>query len=113
VTVGVFLLLVPIHGAGSCEKQNLSQWNNQFLMGVLLFHSMEIGTTSQQASIHFLRGKKHHLLFSRHHGTKHCTCNLFRKPSVSFYLMAIVVIVDIHWECIIPVALFNWSVVTY
>ncbi len=39
--------------------------------------------------------------------------NLFRKPSVSFYLMAIVAIVAIHQECIIPVALFNWSAVTY
>jgi hypothetical protein len=39
--------------------------------------------------------------------------NLFRKPSVSFYLMAIVAIVAIHQECLIPVALFNWSVVTY
>jgi hypothetical protein len=39
--------------------------------------------------------------------------NLFHKPSVSFYLMAIVAIVAIHWECITPVALFNWSVVTY
>jgi hypothetical protein len=33
--------------------------------------------------------------------------NLFRKPSISFYLMAIVKIVAIHQECIIPVALFN------
>jgi hypothetical protein len=39
--------------------------------------------------------------------------NLFHKPSVSFYLMAIVAIAAIHQECIIPVALFNWSVVTY
>jgi hypothetical protein len=39
--------------------------------------------------------------------------NLFRKPSVSFYLMAIVAIIAIHQECIIPVALFNWSVLTY
>ena len=39
--------------------------------------------------------------------------NLFRKPSVSFYLMAIVAIVAIHQECIIPVAVFYWSIVTY
>jgi hypothetical protein len=39
--------------------------------------------------------------------------NLLCKPSVSFYLMAIVAIVAIHRECIIPVALFSWSVVTY
>ncbi len=29
VTVGVFTLLVPIHEAGTCEK-NPSRWNNQF-----------------------------------------------------------------------------------
>ena len=39
--------------------------------------------------------------------------NLLRKPIVSFYLMAIITIIAIHQECIIPVALFNWSVVTY
>jgi hypothetical protein len=39
--------------------------------------------------------------------------NLFRNPSVSFYLMVIIPIVAIHQECIIPVALFNWSIVTY
>jgi hypothetical protein len=38
---------------------------------------------------------------------------LFHKPSISFYLMAIITIVAIYWECIIPVAFFNWSVVTY
>jgi hypothetical protein len=30
VTEGVFTLLVPFHGAGICEENNPSQWNNQF-----------------------------------------------------------------------------------
>jgi hypothetical protein len=35
------MLLVPIHGAGTCEKETPSQWNNQFSMGVLRFYSIK------------------------------------------------------------------------
>ncbi len=34
VTVEVFLLLVPIHGAGTREKRNTSRWNNQFSLTI-------------------------------------------------------------------------------
>jgi hypothetical protein len=57
--------------------------------------------------------KKTSSFFPRHHGTNIACVSLFHKPSVSFYLMANVAIVAIHQECIIPVALFNLSVVTY
>ncbi len=61
----------------------------------------------------FLAGKKHQVFFPATTEQNIARVNLFRKPSVSFYLMAIVTIVAIHRECNIPVALFNWSVVTY
>jgi hypothetical protein len=57
--------------------------------------------------------KKHQVFFPATTEQNIARVNLFRKPSVSFYLMAIVAIVAIHQECIIPVALFNWSVVIY
>jgi hypothetical protein len=57
--------------------------------------------------------KKHQVFFPATTEQNIARVNLFRKPSVSFYLMAIVAIVAIHQECIIPVALFNWSVLTY
>jgi hypothetical protein len=61
----------------------------------------------------FWRGKKHQVFFPATTEQNIARVNLFRKPSVSFYLMAIIVIIAIHQECIIPVALFNWSVITY
>ncbi len=61
----------------------------------------------------FLMGKKHQVYFPATMEQNIARVNLFCKPSVSFYLMAIVGIIAIHQECIIPVALFNWSVVTY
>jgi hypothetical protein len=61
----------------------------------------------------FWREKKHQVIFPATTEQNIARANLFRKPSVSFYLMAIVTIFAIYWECIIPVALFNWSVVTY
>jgi hypothetical protein len=70
-------------------------------------------TTSQRTSTAFLAQKKTSSFFPATTEQNIARVNLFRKPSVSFYLMAIVVIVAIHQECIIPVALFNWSVVTY
>jgi hypothetical protein len=69
-------------------------------------------TTSQQTSTAFLAGKKHQVFFPATTEQNIARVNLFRKPSISFYLMAIVAIFAIHQECIIPVALFNWSVVT-
>ena len=70
-------------------------------------------TTSQQTSTAFLAGKKHQVFFTATMEQNIACVNLFHKPSVSFYLMAIVAIVAIHQECIIPIALFNWSIVTY
>ncbi len=55
----------------------------------------------------FWREKKHKVLFLATTEQNIAHVNLFRKPSISFYLMAIVTIVAIHQECIIPVALFN------
>ncbi len=72
-----------------------------------------VGTTSQQTSKAFLTGKNIKFFFPATTEQNIARVNLFRKPSVSFYLMAIVMIIAIHQECIIPVALFNWSVVTY
>jgi hypothetical protein len=69
-------------------------------------------TTPQQTSTAFLAGKKHQVFFPATMEQNIAHVNLFRKPSISFYLMAIVVIVAIHQECIIPVALFNWSIIT-
>jgi hypothetical protein len=57
--------------------------------------------------------KKHQVFFPATTEQNIARVNLFHKPSVSFYLMAIIAIVAIHQECIIPVALFNWSVITY
>ncbi len=73
-------------------------------------------TTSPPPSEHlqlFWWEKKHQVFFPATTEQNIARVNLFRKPSISFYLMAIIVIVAIHQECIIPVALFNWSVVTY
>jgi hypothetical protein len=70
-------------------------------------------TTSQQPSTAFQAGKKTSSFFPATTEQNIAHFNLFLKPSVSFYLMAIVAIVAIHRECIIPVALFNWSIVTY
>ncbi len=64
-------------------------------------------TTSQRRSTAFLAEKKTSIFFPVTTEQNITRVNLFRKPSVSFYLMAIVVIVAIHQECIIPVALFN------
>jgi hypothetical protein len=61
----------------------------------------------------FWREKKHQVFFPVTTDQNIARVNLFCKPNVSFYLMAIVAIIAIHQECIIPVALFNWSVVTY
>ncbi len=61
----------------------------------------------------FSGGKKNIKFFPATTEQNIAPVNLLRKPSISFYLMAIVAIVAIHRECIIPVALFNWSVVTY
>jgi hypothetical protein len=68
---------------------------------------------AQRTSTAFLAGKKHQVFFPATTEQNIARVNLFRKPSVPFYLMAIVAIVAIHWECIIPVALFHWSVVAY
>jgi hypothetical protein len=70
-------------------------------------------TTSQQTSTAFLAGKKTLSFFPATTEQNIARFNLFREPSISFYLMAIVAIVAIHQECIIPLVLFNWSVVTY
>jgi hypothetical protein len=40
IPVGVFTLLVPIHGVGTREK-NPYQWHNQFSMRVLHFYSIQ------------------------------------------------------------------------
>jgi hypothetical protein len=61
----------------------------------------------------FWRKKKHKVFFPAAKEENIARVNLFHKPSISFYLMAIIAIVAIHQECIIPVALFNWSIVTY
>jgi hypothetical protein len=61
----------------------------------------------------FWQEKKNQVFFLATTEQNIARVNLFRIPSVSFYLMAIVAIVAIHQECIIPVALFNWSIVTY
>ena len=57
--------------------------------------------------------KKHQVFFPATTEQNIARVNLLRKTSVSFYLMAIVMIVAIHQEYIIPVALFYWSIVTY
>jgi hypothetical protein len=74
---------------------------------------LQLTTTSQQTSTAFLTGKKHQVFFPATTEQNIARVNLFPKPSVSFYLMAIIAIVAIHQECIFPVALFNWNVVTY
>jgi hypothetical protein len=70
-------------------------------------------TTSQRTSTAFLAEKKISIFFPATTEQNIARVNLFREPSVSFYLMAIVAIIAIHQECIFPVALFNWGVVTY
>jgi hypothetical protein len=61
----------------------------------------------------FLVKKKHQVFSPATTEQNIARVNLFRKPSILFYLMAIIAIVANHQECIIPVALFNWSIVTY
>jgi hypothetical protein len=68
---------------------------------------------SQRTSMAFLAGKKTSSFFPATTEQNIARVNLFREPSISFYLMAIITIVAIHQEYIIPVALFNWTVVTY
>jgi hypothetical protein len=70
-------------------------------------------TTSQQTSTAFLAGKKTSSFFPATMEQNIARVNLLGKPSILFYLMPIIAIVAIHRECIIPVATFNWSVVTY
>ncbi len=70
-------------------------------------------TTSQQTSMAFLAEKNTSSFFPATTEQNIARVNLFRKPSVSFYLMAIIAIIAIYQECIIPVALFNWSIVAY
>jgi hypothetical protein len=60
-----------------------------------------------------MAGKKHQVFFPATTEQNIARVNLVHKPSVSFYLMAIIAIVAIDQECIIPVFLLNWSVVTY
>jgi hypothetical protein len=72
-----------------------------------------LATTSQQTSTAFLAGKKTSSFFPTTTEQNIVRVNLFRKSSISFYRMAIVAIIAIHRECIIPVALFNWSIVAY
>jgi hypothetical protein len=70
-------------------------------------------TTSQQTSTAFLAERKTSSFIPATTEQNIARVKLFRKPSVSFYLMAIITIVAIHQECIIPEALFNWSILTY
>ena len=53
-------------------------------------------TTSQQLSTAFLAGKRTSIFFPATTEQYIARVNLFRKPSVSFYLMAIAAIVAIH-----------------
>ncbi len=87
--------------------------SRQFWAVLFSVKNLLLPTTSQRTSTAFLAGKKHQVFFPATTEQYIALVNLFRKPSVSFYLMAIDAIVAIHWECIIPVALFNWSVITY
>ncbi len=64
-------------------------------------------TTSQQTSTAFLAEKKTSSFFPATTEQNIARVNLFRKPSISFYLMAIVAIIAIHQEYIIPVALLT------
>jgi hypothetical protein len=65
-------------------------------------------TTYLPANIYGLSGgKKINKFFPATMEQNIARVNLFHTPSISFYLIAIVRIFAIHWECFIPVALFT------